>query len=245
MRIQYLSDIHLEHLVDPNTVLEGLYKEATNFPDVLILAGDICDPIDNFDLYKIFSDHANVVLYVPGNHEYYGHSFEEVKKQFELLEARVPNFFVLDNKIVETHGKRFVGSTMWFDTDNYLVPLLKNYLNDYRQIKNFSEEIRQIEKDCTEFLYDSVEEGDFVITHHLPDFQSVSPFYTHEKTNCFYVKDMGSLIRDRKPAYWFHGHTHDSVDYQFQDTRVLANPLDYPRFWGDQVAKKFQTSFKA
>lgn len=43
-------------------------------------------------------------------------------------------------------------------------------------------------------------------------------------------------IREGGARWWFHGHTHDSCDYQFGRTRVLCNPFGYP----DAVNREFR-----
>ena len=73
MKIQYMSDLHLE-LSD-----NSRYVKQKEFPvtgDVLVLAGDTfylnnnVVPLTRF--WKWASENYNEVLLVPGNHEYYG-----------------------------------------------------------------------------------------------------------------------------------------------------------------------------
>src|SRR5690606_37391535 len=66
-----------------------------------------------------------------------------------------------------------------------------------------------------------------VVTHHLPSAQSVNPKFTGDLLNAAYASDLDQVIEDGRPALWVHGHTHDSCDYQFGDTRVVCNPRGY------------------
>jgi hypothetical protein len=45
-------------------------------------------------------------------------------------------------------------------------------------------------------------------------------------TNSAFVSDLTELVK--KANFWFHGHCHDSFDYQVGACRVVANPRGYP-----------------
>ena len=36
-------------------------------------------------------------------------------------------------------------------------------------------------------------------------------------------------MRVRQPKLWIHGHSHDRCDYSLGKTRVVANPMGYPK----------------
>jgi len=70
----------------------------------------------------------------------------------------------------------------------------------------------------------------FVISHHLPTFESVPMEYRRmTETNYAYASDLSEFILDNnhKIKYWVHGHTHDNCDYMVGDTRVICNPRGY------------------
>ena len=75
MRIQYMSDLHLEFQENSRYLR---YNELPVTGDVLVLAGDIfylkdkTAPVMNF--WKWASKNYRQVLIVPGNHEYYNYS---------------------------------------------------------------------------------------------------------------------------------------------------------------------------
>ena len=75
MRIQYMSDLHLEFQENSRYLR---YNELPVTGDVLVLAGDISyfkdktAPVMNF--WKWASKNYRQVLIVPGNHEYYNYS---------------------------------------------------------------------------------------------------------------------------------------------------------------------------
>ena len=54
------------------------------------------------------------VVFVPGNHEYYGASPREVAKVRRKLEKHLPNLHWLDRDAAAIGATRFVGATLWF-----------------------------------------------------------------------------------------------------------------------------------
>ena len=77
------------------------------------------------------------------------------------------------------------------------------------------------------FLRRELQEGDIVVTHYLPSWRSVHPIWAGSEENCYFVCDVEELIAERRPAFWAHGHTHESADYGIGPTRVICNPLGY------------------
>ena len=75
MRIQYMSDLHLEFQENSRYLK---HNELPVTGDVLVLAGDIfylkdkIAPLTKF--WKWASENYRQVLIVPGNHEYYNYS---------------------------------------------------------------------------------------------------------------------------------------------------------------------------
>src|SRR5476649_1602654 len=111
MRIQMASDLHLEYLERRFPDYRAVEHSDA---DVLILAGDISARTRALDL---FSDWPCPVIYVPGNHEFYDSSIDDVVTEFELRAAAYPNIHVLAPGGVEIAGVRFVGCTLWTDFD--------------------------------------------------------------------------------------------------------------------------------
>jgi Icc-related predicted phosphoesterase len=65
-----------------------------------------------------------------------------------------------------------------------------------------------------------------VITHHLPHPSSVHPKYTGDGLNPSFASDLSALVREPVKV-WIHGHTHESMDYVVNGTRVVCNPRGY------------------
>jgi hypothetical protein len=91
----------------------GDYAPETTDADVVILAGDIhvgCQGIKW--VKKHFPEQP--VLYVMGNHEFYGHSISGVFKEFRSGIGS-GNICLLENESVQIGGFTFLGCTLWTD----------------------------------------------------------------------------------------------------------------------------------
>jgi Icc-related predicted phosphoesterase len=83
---------------------------------------------------------------------------------------------------------------------------------------------------------EDLQPGDVVLTHHLPAPGSIWPRFVGSPLNAFFMCDMSSHIEARRPKLWVHGHTHTRCDYLLGETRVVANPLGYPKELASQRA---------
>lgn len=235
MKIQLLSDLHLEHSHrHPPFVLP-----ATD-ADVVVLAGDIDNGTRAIDwAEKTFPGQA--VLYVPGNHEYYDAELKTAAAALKARAQRSANVQVLDNDELTIDGVRFLGSTLWTDfaligrqkMDQVIAESLK-YVVDFHKIRMGGglltpQQTIDLHRDATAFLQARLEKPfagkTVVITHHAPHPGSVHPRWTGNLVNAAFVSDLSRLMG--KSVLWFHGHTHDSFDFAVHGTRVLANPMGY------------------
>lgn len=222
MRLQLLSDTHLEfHQDEGQAFIESLDPAGV---DVLILAGDICLHRQISKSLNLFASKYPRVIYVPGNHEFYDSSLQEVYAFLSNL--NIPNLSILDNSSIELEGHRFLGSTLWFpnDVDNFLY---KQNMADFHYINNFSTSVYDKSQESRDYFNNNISKGDIIITHHLPSYQSVHPKFKNSQLNRFFVYPLDDIILEEKPALWFHGHTHSSLDYQLGETRVVCNPFGY------------------
>ncbi|HUF20668.1 MAG TPA: metallophosphoesterase, partial [Burkholderiales bacterium] len=109
MQIQIFSDLHLE-FSDKHPPFQPPHTGA----DVVVLAGDIDNGTRGIDwAEKSFPGAA--VLYVPGNHEYYGADLNATEVALTARAADSANVRLLDNDQMVIDGVRFLGSTLWTD----------------------------------------------------------------------------------------------------------------------------------
>src|SRR5262245_51586680 len=102
MKLHILSDLHLG--------FGGMACPRTD-ADVVILAGDIARPREAAAWAMGFD---NPVLYVLGNHEFYGSSLPGAAAELKHL-CEGTQVHVLDDTEVMLGGVRFLGTTMWTD----------------------------------------------------------------------------------------------------------------------------------
>ena len=235
MKIQILSDLHLEHSHrHPPFVLP-----ATD-ADVVVLAGDIDNGTRAIDwAEKAFPQ--QIVVYVPGNHEYYEADLKAAATALRERAQRSANVRLLDNDKLMIDGVRFFGSTLWTDFELFgprnltqvMAESLK-YVVDFRKIRMGDgfltpQQTIDLHRSATAFLSAGLEKPfpgkTVVITHHAPHPNSVHPRWAGNLVNAAFVSDLSRLMG--KSVLWFHGHTHDSFDFTIQGTRVLANPMGY------------------
>jgi Icc-related predicted phosphoesterase len=227
MRLLIVSDLHFEFHRDRGKSCLASLRDA----DVLVCAGDLSDAQNLWDSLLLLLSKYKHVVFVFGNHEFYGSNIPAVREKVKKLQDRLPklsglgSLHVLDNSACEIERRRFIGSTLWF-TKSPLTHLNESRINDFYQIGNPHRIYDENERALT-FLKEEVTSSDIVVTHHLPSHRSVHPRYVGSPLNPFFVCDIEELIAERQPKIWIHGHTHSSCDYVIGTTQVLCNPLGY------------------
>lgn len=230
-----LSDLHAEW---------GGNVKVPILPDVefLILAGDIDSFKKPLEFIKQYTPYYKV-LYVLGNHEFYGHSLKEVRDFWKGV--TLENFYFLDNQSVVLNDIEFIGATLWtnFDNNNFHVKY-----NAAREIKDYQKIIKDDQSDyissediyaefekSVEFIQQATQQSTagkkVLITHHAPSLMSVNEKYKqnpkHFAMNYYYASNLDNFIFYSGLDVCIHGHMHDSSDYQLGSTRIVCNPVGY------------------
>lgn len=219
MRIRILSDLHLEFMTAEarKAFIESVPVDC----DVLALAGDVDAGASLLGTLETFAARFRHVVYVLGNHEFYGTS---VAARLDALRSwrRPENFHWLENSSVVIDGQRFIGCSLWFrhapDADT-------GALNDFLQIRDFVPWVYERNRESVAFLEASVQVNDVVVTHHLPSSRCVHRKYRGDPLNAFFVCDVEHVVRAKTPAVWIHGHTHETVDLVVGQTRICVQPV--------------------
>lgn len=232
MNVRILSDLHLEFAAISLPKVEA---------DVVILAGDI--DVEGNGLEWALATFPDVpVLYVFGNHEYYGSSYP--KHLLELkAKAENTNVKILENDTVTINGVTFLGCSLWTDFNLYGNPKVaereaEKHMPDFQVIKLSTQntvlrasDTAKIHKQSLQWLTKELEQTTtkkVVITHHAPSEKSVSPRFTGSLLNPAFASNLETLVESSNAALWVHGHMHNASDYQIGKTRVLCNPRGYP-----------------
>lgn len=221
-----LSDIHMEF--HPDCGEEFAKSLDPTGVDVLVLAGDISEgpqiPRALGYICKQFKDSA--VLYVHGNHEFYNNWRDEVIRFTLKAIDENPNLIWLDNSCINLNGQKFVGTPLWFRDQG---DRRKDFeFSDFFNIHGYDLWVYNQNSKALNLLDAHLEEGDILITHHLPSKQCVDEEY-RGSDNSYFVCDVEDIILERKPKLVIFGHTHTSVDKMICDTRVVCNPYGYQK----------------
>lgn len=235
MRIQLASDLHQEHLA--KYVKDGLPVEPDPRADVLVLAGDIFT-VD--EVVRIYGRLSIPVLYVLGNHEFYGTEWAATRARAQDL-CRGTQVHVLDNQAFVLGDVRFLGATLWTDfalngTPELSALRVEAALWDYKGIAHNKRRFRAMDSLADHQHSRSWLESELakpfdgktvLVTHHGPHPHSVHPTYAGDPINPGFVSDLGPLLDSVDLA--LHGHVHNSMDYKVGRCRVVANPRGYPQ----------------
>lgn len=226
MRIRPVSDLHFEFQRDHGA---SLIKEIVTEPfDVLVVAGDLCSVKGLYAALRTVCEATEKpVVFVMGNHEAYGGSWQRAYDEARRAAATFNNLHFLENESVELGGERFLGTTLWFPHSGDPDPM-DNFMGDFRYIRDIYDRVLPDKPiKARHFLQSQITPGSVVVTHYLPSRQSISSKYTDSPLNRYYVHPLEALLMERKAALWIHGHTHDSCDYVCNETRVVCNPFGY------------------
>lgn len=218
---QIVSDIHFEMygltFVD---FIDNCPKTADN----IIIAGDLCAKKDFIQSIHKFSELYDHVVFVPGNHDYYGYSIPYMNDFFKSQTSDRVHILIDDEVTID--GVKIAGSPLWFSkSKNPIIESdIRNGINDFNYIKDFEKDVYEANSKSIEFLRST--DAEMIVTHFMPTRKSIHPRYFGDNINDYFVCD----ILDRypiSPKVWIHGHTHDSFDYDYDGIRVVCNPFGY------------------
>jgi len=226
MKILVASDLHLEFHADGG---RGFLRRLDPCSaDAIVVAGDLCAARALPVVLRELCERFRYVVYVTGNHEYYGHSPDEVHRILAGAERDLPGLAWLHETEAVLDGVRFGGTTLWFrdDPEN---ELYAHTLNDFFQIRGFRPWVYEANARALRFLRQRAPALDVVVTHHLPATGSMDPRFAGSPMNRFFLCDVEDIISSGQPSLslWVHGHTHASCDYRLGRTRVVCNPAGY------------------
>lgn len=237
MKIQYMSDLHLEF---------APMQVPPKLGDVLILAGDVHLGTNALYFLEQCSFVFDKVFYILGNHEYYGQDMWKLpgkirdalagidsdgKVQFEPIK----NVHLLDNDVISHEGVNFIGTTLW----SWAKPDLKYLMNDFRKITykypqrygKFSPEAAiNLFMGNKHFLLNSIKPGEknVVITHHAPSFRMINLHrYDDPIANSGYATEILQDFNAEDIAIWISGHTHAAMDKIISGIHCVSNCRGY------------------
>lgn len=239
MKIALYSDFHLEHSSWEPPALEV---------DVVILAGDAAAHTHGLAwAARVFCREtaSPAVLYVAGNHEYYGAHLgllnELRQPKWEQAGVRF-----MEKRVIAIDGVRFLGCTLWsaFDlhgsdkVETYM-GVAKRSINDYWLIKARGgtrlepRDTLELHRKAVRWLDTELakpfEGKTVIITHFAPHRRCVEPKYEGSDFSPYFVTDLSWLMAKYRITVWCYGHTHSNTDFEAENgCRVISNQLGYP-----------------
>jgi len=269
MRIAYMSDLHLEFEPPVSTMAgwDGLTRARAALSghpqrgplvkgvigsDLVVLAGDVDVGLGGMAYAEQLADYVDCpVIYVAGNHEYYGHDIDHLRADLRRAAwASQGRVIFLDRDSVRLwlggHPLLVHGCTLWTDYAIHAAPedamVRASYsLNDHRRISrdygwftpSQAREEHCLSRDwLAEQLASSDPDGSdleparrLVVTHHAP-LPTKMQGRPEEMAPC-YMSDMLGLISQRQPDLWLHGHTHHRHTTTVGRTVVASAPRGY------------------
>lgn len=229
--------------------------------DVLIIAGDIGHyNHQNLQVLKIFQgEYYKNIICVLGNHDYYlinndeevkysQNSFNRVAEMREMINAE-KDMYCLDGNVIEIDGIKFGGCDSSY-SDAYLnkyfngSPFMdrdvkwRACLYDYKGMNNvnYYDTIYKLELPKIKAVY---KECDVMITHVNPSYlhEHMAPSYQDNEYNMFFTFDGHMFMKNGSIKYWVFGHTHDTLEYEYNGVKCICNPLGYPTesYYGDDT----------
>jgi hypothetical protein len=192
------------------------------------------------------------VLYVPGNHEFYGGTIGDIVHELKSLCAGTHVHVLHDDEIV-VGPVRFLGTTLWTDfrlfgeneTRDAAIEEARLRMRDFSRICTSAgsgvftpaDSARQFARH-TQWLDRRLRARHrgptVVISHHAPSCRSIHPRFAGSLLNACFVSDAEYIVERHRPQLWIHGHTHDSFDYVLHHTRVVCNPRGYAKAGVDE-----------
>lgn len=241
-----MSDLHLEFY-------QGKYPPPPKkCGDVLVLAGDIHIGADAIPWIETCANVFDNVIYIAGNHEFYGKTMHKViqeipsslagysvGKDYKLTKLFDPisNVHFLNNDSITIDNIKFIGSTLWSKAS----PFCKFNINDFNKITykypdgygKFSTEM------ATELFYKNKfwikteidpQLINVIVTHHAPSYSSTHPIFLtnkHKENNTAFATDILNEFENYTIAAWIHGHMHNTSEYVEYGVPVYCNPYGY------------------
>lgn len=241
MKMQFISDLHLEHRSSPLDYLTFVKPCAP----ILALLGDIGSPYEPklCEFIAWCSQQFQHVFYVPGNHEYYTqvpvHTCELIHKELHTMCSAFPNVYILHNRTFTLENIMFIGSTLWSDIPPSKEAFMRTYMSDYKLIMAHpgtpitpAQTTQEYHINAT-FIRQSIEDARkkglkaVVLTHHVPSFHETSAPQYKESDSCYGFASDFKCTNPSDIHVWCCGHTHYNFHHTLGGYELVSNQVGY------------------
>lgn len=235
MLLQYASDLHLEF---PENRAWLKAHPIVPKAEVLLMAGDVLPLHQAYGapgLFKRLTQGFREVIWLPGNHEYYGGRI--VDKDLDTDIRLFQNIRIVNNRAVHYPGLRILCTTLWTAIAQMNEGALRHNMNDYHAIRHgrsllMPAHTTRFHAHCLAWLKSELAKPfdgcTIVATHHVPSLQHYPPEYVGSALNQAFAVELDGLIAGSGAAAWIYGHHHRNTPaFTIGDTRMLTNQLGY------------------
>ena len=235
LKVQIVSDLHIEYKNDEIDINPLDY--ITPSCDTLILAGDIgsfykIEQLTNF-LTRLCTN-FKIVIYVPGNHEYYTVdnmkpvNISNLTEIMYNIEKNIQNLYILNKSSITIGDICISGCTLWSALEikipKFLVRIhgINNQIYE-RKHENELSYIKKMIEHCNKNNLKLV-----VITHYCPSYKALGQSY--KRFPSLYVSNLDYLLSVNKVHTWICGHIHKNFNFITEGgTRLVGNQKGKPK----------------
>ena len=222
-KFQVVSDLHLE--------FHDMVPDIPRTAPYLILAGDIGQLHDVvfMDFVSYCSRTWDVVIFVPGNHEFYStmNTYDELLQMYARFFRNFHNVhFLQDGAVARVEDTWIFGATMWPTVDPWRTrPKIHGFQQSFASFDHF----RALERFLRRQRTDKV----VVVTHFPVTREGTShPKYAEqsEAQKRYFANDWLKLLPEEyvRDVIFVSGHTHYSFDFVRKSARFVSNQWGYP-----------------
>lgn len=241
MRIQYVSDLHLEFPQNRKWLAEHPL-EVTG--DILLVAGDTAyldlpdsgrDTYSQYEFWDWASEHYMQVIVCLGNHDFYGY-YDLSKMPDGYCKEIRHNVHAYYNGIVHVGEVDIIVSTLWSKIEPHNAFLTERNVSDFCRImygkhKLTADDFNREHERCLTFVKQAVSDSHaktkILLTHHVPTQLCTAEEFRNSTINGAFTVEMGDYIANSGVNYWIYGHSHRNINAQIGNTCIVANQLGY------------------
>lgn len=250
MRVLIMSDLHLDQnsmSLGRNLLREFIDKVNTKKPDIVLIAGDICNfASDTIKIIRVIENQVGVkVLFIPGNHDIWVNLNESSMDAYNLLKNDPSS--VIDKPYFLNDEYVVVGDMGWYDytfapstISNFVLKSRAKTLWDgkYTRFGMENVELFQMMYNSLKKQLDSVKDKKVIFMNHFIPYKDFV-VYKADSSNWDLCNgymgsaQLGELLDSYSNIeYVIFGHTHKRFGLiEYRKKQIICNPLGYVGEW--------------
>ncbi len=241
MTFQYASDLHLEFSENREWLHTHPLEPGA---DVLLLAGDVL-PLHLVPKHrKLLNEIAQPfkeVIWIPGNHEYYGNSIPPEGDDLDM--QPLAKWRIVNNRSVQIGTARILCTTLWTAISQLNETHMRHSMNDYLQIRHGGKLLlpahtTRLHQRSLAWLKAELAKPfagpTVVMTHHVPTMMHYPERFKGDALNEAFAVELHDLIHASDIHTWSYGHHHHNTPaFTIGGTCMRTNQVGYVQY-GEQ-----------